>query len=222
MTRPRVLVADALPIVRAGVRDLLQRDGGFDVTEAATVEQLLAAAERDRPDLCLVDLDLPPSGGCTAVRQLARASSTAAIVWSFDPTPEVVLAAVRAGAHGFLHKAISQQGLVRALRGAARGEAPLQRDLASMMIEAIHGHDERADARGRVALLSLREREVLELVAGGARNKDVAAVLAISEFTVKRHVQNILQKLALPTRGAAALFYRAAVVEEPSVVERIA
>src|SRR5581483_7926859 len=110
----------------------------------------------------------------------------------------------------FLHKAISQQGLVRALRGAARGEAPLQRDIASMMIDAIHGSDERADARGRVALLSAREREVLERVAHGARNKEVAAVLGISEFTVKRHVQNILQKLVLPSRGAAASFYRAA------------
>jgi len=118
-----------------------------------------------------------------------------------------VLSAVRSGAHGFLHKEISAEGLIRALRGAAQGEAPLSRDLASLMIDALHGLDARAQARDRATILSSREREVLDLVAQGARNKQIAASLVISEFTVKRHVQNILQKLELPSRGAAATFY---------------
>ena len=69
-------------------------------------------------------------------------------MWSFEPTRETVLAAVRSGAHGFLHKEISPDGLVRALRGVVQGEAPLSRDLASLMIDALHGHDEQARARG--------------------------------------------------------------------------
>jgi two-component system, NarL family, nitrate/nitrite response regulator NarL len=141
------------------------------------------------------------------VKRIARQCSTYTIVWSFEPTRESVLSAVRSGAHGFLHKEISPDGLVRALRGAVQGEAPLSRDLASLMIQALHGMDARAIARDRAAVLSAREREVLDLVAQGARNKQIAASLVISEFTVKRHVQNILQKLELPSRRAAATLY---------------
>ncbi len=84
---------------------------------------------------------------------------------------------MRAGAHGFLHKEISPEGLVRALRGVVQGEAPLSRDLASLMIDALHGYDERTHARDRAAVLSSREREVLDLIAQGARNKQIAALL---------------------------------------------
>ena len=78
------------------------------------------------------------------------------------------------------------------------------------MIDALHGHDARVRARDRAAVLSLREREVLDQLAEGARNRQIASTLAISEFTVKRHVQNILQKLDVPSRAAAAAFYRSA------------
>jgi DNA-binding NarL/FixJ family response regulator len=87
------------------------------------------------------------------------------------------------------------------------------------MIQALHGMDARAIARDRAAVLSAREREVLDLVAQGARNKQIAAALTISEFTAKRHVQNILRKLELPSRRAAAAFHAAANAEEPSIAE---
>jgi len=208
--RTRILVADSLDIFRAGVRNLLERESDFEILEAASFEDVLAATEHDCPDIALIDLELPPLGGVTAVQRLAKRCSTYTIVWSFEPSQETVLAAVRAGAHGFLHKEISPEGLVRALRGVVQGEAPLSRDLASLMIDALHGLDERTRARDRARVLSSREREVLDLVAQGARNKQIAAALTISEFTVKRHVQNILQKLELPSRKAAATFYRTA------------
>jgi two-component system, NarL family, nitrate/nitrite response regulator NarL len=210
MTRTRILVADSVPIFRAGVRNLLSREADFEVVDAADlyeVERVIAHAE---PDIALVDLDLPPDGGVPAVQKLAKECSTHMIVWSFEPERETVLAAVRAGAHGYLHKEIAPQGLIRSLRGVVDGEAPLSRDLANMMIEALHALEEQASARERAAVLSAREREVLELVAGGARNKEIAAALFISEFTVKRHMQNILQKLELPSRRAAAAFHWAA------------
>jgi DNA-binding NarL/FixJ family response regulator len=207
MRRTRILVADPLRIFRAGVRNLLARESDFEVVEAGTLDEVLSSIEDDCPDIALIDLELPPRGGVVAVQRLARHYSTFTIVWSFEPTRETVLSAVRSGAHGFLHKEISPDGLVRALRGAVHGEAPLSRDLATLMIDALHGMDERTRARDRAAVLSPREREVLDLVAQGARNKQVAAALVISEFTVKRHVQNILQKLDLPSRRAAATFY---------------
>jgi len=214
--RTRILVADPLRIFRAGVRNLLARESGFEVVEAGNFDEVQAAIEADCPDIALIDLELPPLGGVAAVQRLAKRCSTHTIVWSFEPTRDTVLSAVRAGAHGFLHKEISPEGLVRALRGVIHGEAPLSRDLATLMIDALHGLDQRESARDRVVVLSSREREVLDFVAQGARNKQIATALTISEFTVKRHVQNILQKLDLPSRKAAATFYRTAFGDEGS------
>jgi DNA-binding NarL/FixJ family response regulator len=207
VNRTRVLVADPLRIFRAGVRNLLARESDFAVVEAGTLDEVLGAIDAHCPDIALVDVELPPLGGLAAIQRLTERCSTYTIMWGLEPSPDTVLAAVRLGAHGFLRKEISSGGLVRALRGVVRGEAPLSRDLASLMIGALHGMDERARARERADVLSPREREVLDLIAQGARNKQIAAMLVISEFTVKRHVQNILQKLELPSRRAAASFY---------------
>ena len=103
------------------------------------------------------------------MRLLTERCSTYLIVWSFDPTPESVLAAVRAGADGYLNKQISPAGLVRSLRGVTHGEAPLSRDLTQLMVDAIHGSELRDQSRERLAALSAREREILEHVALGAR-----------------------------------------------------
>ena len=224
MNRTGVLVADPLRMFRAGVQNLLDRESDFEVVEAGTLDEAIRVAHDRQPDIALVDLELPPLGGVSAVRRLTALGSTFTIVWSFQPSRETVLSAVRAGAHGFLHKEISPDGLVRALRGVAQGEAPLSRDLASLMIDALHGLDERTVARERAGALSPREREVLDLVAQGARNKQIAARLVISEFTVKRHIQNILQKLELPSRRAAAALYGTAFGSEeaPVVATRIA
>jgi DNA-binding NarL/FixJ family response regulator len=204
MRRTTVLVADALPILRAGVQKLLTREGDFDVVEAGDLDGLARVAAERPPDIAVVDSDLPPSTGLSALAVLADLGETNVIIWSFNPTPEAVLAAVRAGASGYLHKRISPEGLVRALRGLLHGEAPLSRDFAGLIIAALHDDQTRAATLDRASLLTGREREVLALIASGARNKDVAAALAISEFTVKRHVQNILRKLGVPTRRAAA------------------
>jgi two-component system nitrate/nitrite response regulator NarL len=208
MRRTTILVADSLTIFRSGVRNLVERESDFDVVEATAFDDIVAAVEHGCPDVALIDLELPPHGGVAAVSYLARRCSAYTIVWSFQPTREAVLNAVRAGASGYLHKEISPQGLVRSLRGVARGEAPISRDLATMMIEALHGIDERVQARERAFALSSREREVLDLVSRGARNREIAVALTISECTVKRHVQNILHKLELPSRRAAGAFYR--------------
>jgi len=218
MSRTCILVADPLRIFRSGVRNLLARESGFVVSEAGSLDEMLRTAAAEPPDVALIDLELPPAGGVTAVAKLSERCAAYTIVWSFQPTRETVLSAVRAGAHGFLHKEISPDGLVRALRGVVQGEAPLSRDLASLMIDALHGLDERVRARELAGVLTAREREVLALVAQGARNKEIASSLVISEFTVKRHVQNILQKLQLPSRRAAATFYETAFgLEEASL-----
>jgi DNA-binding NarL/FixJ family response regulator len=208
--RTSIVVADAGAIFRAGVRHLLARESDFEVFEAASYAELAAAVTDHDPDVALIDLELPTTGGVAAVSRLSRQSTTSMILWSFDATADTVLAGITAGAKGYLPKEITPNGLIRSLRGVVRGEAPLSRELATLMIEAVHGLEERDRVRERAVLLSAREREVLALVARGSRNRQIAEELSISEFTVKRHMQNILHKLNLPSRRAAGLFYRRA------------
>src|SRR5919198_4008600 len=208
-TRTRVLVADPVSMFRAGVRSVLGREGDFDVAEAADLRELLEAVAREHPDVALVDLDLPPRGGIEAVRRLSAVGAPLTILWSPEPDRETVLRAIRAGAAGYLDKSLPPLGLVRSLRGLGLGEAPLSRALAARLVDALHGSDEREQIAERARLLSSREREVLELVARGSRNKEIARKLFISEFTVKRHVQNILEKLEVSSRSAAAELFRA-------------
>jgi two-component system, NarL family, nitrate/nitrite response regulator NarL len=213
VSRTRILIADSLTIFRAAVRNLLARESDLEVVEASNLDEVAAEIACGCPDIALIDLDLPPLGGVEAVYVLGQVCPTHMIVWSFAPTREAVLAAVRAGADGYLHKEISPAGLVRSLRGVVNGEAPLSRDLATLMIDAIHGAEERDRTRERLSVLSIREREILEHVARGARNRQIASALTISEFTVKRHMQNIHRKLGVGSRRAAADFYRAAQAE---------
>jgi DNA-binding NarL/FixJ family response regulator len=205
----RVLLADDLETLRSGVRDILLRESDFKVFEARDLVELRAAVARYSPDIVLVDLDLPPLGGIAAVAEL-QGSETSSIIWSLGPNRATVLEAIRAGARGYLDKEISPQGLVRALRGVVRGEAALSRELVTLLIDALHGVEERDRVRDQAAVLSSREREVLALVSRGARNREIGEELHISEFTVKRHVQNILNKLEVPSRRSAAAVYRSA------------
>ena len=203
--KTRLCVADPVTVFRAGVREVLRREKDFDVVEAIDFDGLNEAVHAG-VDMVLIDSELPPEPVSTAIRA-AKEHCPEIVVWSLHPEPGQVFAAIRAGATGYLRKEISAAGLVRALRGASRGESPLSRDLAALMIDGLHAAESGARAREFAAALSEREREVLLHVAQGSRNKQIAEALIISEFTVKRHVQNILHKLELPSRRAAAAFY---------------
>jgi DNA-binding NarL/FixJ family response regulator len=207
---PRLLLADPLLVFRVGVRRLLESEPGLEVVEASDADGVARALDGGAVDLALLDLRLPPEGALPVARRLAASSPGPVIVWSFEPEAETVVAAIHAGASGYLRKETPSDGLLRALRAALAGEVPLPRAFAEALVHEIHGFDERARARERAAVLSARELEVLELVAGGASNREVAGRLYISESTAKRHVQNILRKLRVESRGAAARFYRAA------------
>lgn len=215
MTRTRILVADGLTVFRAAVRNVLAHEKDFEVLEAASLAEVTRTIDEGCVDIALVDLDLSPAGALGAVKTLRERCDAEVIVWSFRPDQATVFEAIRAGASGYLHKEISPEGLVRSLRGAANGEAPLSRELMALMIDAIHTLEDRQRARDQAGLLSAREREVLGQVASGARNRQIASSLSISEFTVKRHVQNILHKLGVESRREAAAFYYAAYAGVP-------
>jgi DNA-binding NarL/FixJ family response regulator len=207
MRRARLLLAERQPIFRVGLRAFLERESDFEVVETGALEGVYAISGDRAADIAIVDLELPPEGGIPAVTALAEAG-IAALVWGFSPQPAQILAAVRAGAVGSLDKCIAPAGLLRALRGVARGEAPLSREVTALVVAELRDAEKRTQAEVRASRLSERETEVLELIAEGAPTREVASLLLISEFTVKRHVQNILAKLDLPSRAAAAAFYR--------------
>jgi DNA-binding NarL/FixJ family response regulator len=211
----RILLADGLTVVRAAVGKVLSTEPDFEVLEAGTTAEVQELAAAEPFDIALVDLELPPAGALEAIESLRGAN---VIVWSSQPERWTVFEAIRAGASGYLPKEIGPKALVRALRGAERGEAPLSRELTALMIDALHDVEQRQDVQAKAAVLSSREREVLAHIAAGAPNGQIASAMAISPFTVKRHVQNILQKLQLRSRAEAAAFYRAAFEREAQEV----
>ncbi|MEC3974146.1 response regulator transcription factor [Amycolatopsis sp. H20-H5] len=192
-----LLITDDHPIVRDGLRGIFTGDHGFEVVgEAATGDEAVALAERLRPDVVLMDLRMPGSGGVAAITELARLRNPARVlVLTTYDTDSDVLPAIEAGATGYLLKDAPRDELFRAVRATARGEAVLSPAVASRIMGQL-----RAPAREP---LSQREIEVLALVARGSSNKEAAKKLFISEATVKTHLLHAYAKLGVKDRAAA-------------------
>jgi DNA-binding NarL/FixJ family response regulator len=141
------------------------------------------------------------------VARITHTSRCRAIMWGATVTSADVLAAVAAGAAGILTKEMSEEGLLRALAAACRGEAVLGRWGATWMVDAVRRAALEPTGRTSLDRLSTREREVLRLVALRCQNREIGEALGVSEFTVKRHVQNILGKLGHSSRDQAAATY---------------
>jgi DNA-binding NarL/FixJ family response regulator len=132
------------------------------------------------------------------------------IVWGHALNGDAALAALRAGARGVLERDITAAALVRCVSQVAGGQTSLPRHLVEYVINELQSAERRGRATFELAGLSLREREVLGLVGEGQSNREIARQLSISEFTVKRHVHNILEKLGVPSRAAAARLFGSA------------
>jgi DNA-binding NarL/FixJ family response regulator/DNA-binding SARP family transcriptional activator len=206
--RTKVVIADSDPVIRTAARLALDRDGGFTVVEAGDAEELIQMVAATAPQVALVDIGLPPAGGLDAAATVAMDHQVRVVLWDYSPDPARILAALRANIFGFLPKTIAPTALARALSGVASGEACLSRELTSDLIEQLARLARRERSRRLTAALSDREREVLELISRGLANRQVAQELYISEYTVKRHVHNILAKLGERSRRAAVAAYR--------------
>ena len=193
----RLIVVDDHPVVRDGLRGMLASDPGFEVVgEAGDGAAALDLVERERPDVVLLDLRMPVLDGVSTIRALAerKATSKVLVLTTYD-TDEDVLAAVEAGATGYLLKDVPRDELFRAVRAAARGEAVLSPSVATRLIGRV-----REPAQDP---LSARELEVLGLVAQGCTNREAAARLFVSEATVKTDLLHIFAKLGVSDRAAA-------------------
>ena len=190
-------------MVREGLRTFLELQAGLDVVgEAGDGEEGVREAERLRPDVVLMDLVMPKLDGVAAMQQLRqRLPATRVIVLTSFAEDDRLLPAIQAGAAGYLLKNVQPQELARAIRAAHAGEALLDPAVAARLVDAI------AQPPGEEpqAQLTPREREVLELIAGGLSNKRIALELGVSEKTVKTHVGHLLAKLGVHDRTQAAL-----------------
>ena len=193
----RLLIVDDHPVVRDGLSGMFSGDDGFEVIgEAANGVQAVTLACALEPDVILMDLRMPEMDGVAAIAELARRKVAARVLvlTTYDTDSDVVRA-VEAGATGYLLKDSPRGDLLRAVRAAARGEAALSPSVATRLLGQV-----RAPAQEP---LSQREFEVLEMVAGGATNREAAAKLFISEATVKTHLLHIYAKLGVSDRAAA-------------------
>lgn len=194
----RILVVDDHPVVREGLIASLEDDPGFQVVgSAGSAEEAVRLAAAQRPDIILLDLELPGMGGLEAIPHLAAAHAGARVlVLTAYDTDERVLRAIRSGAGGYLLKGASLEEIARAIRTVHGGESYLEPRIASKVVAHLH-------PSRRVASLTDREREVLRLVAAGRSNKQIARQLGITERTVKFHVTSIMNKLGADNRAQA-------------------
>lgn len=191
-----ILIVDDHFVVRSGlVTSLELADDLKVVAEADTGEEALPAYTRHRPAVVLMDLQLPGCGGVEATRQLCAADPKARVlIFSNYSRDDEIQAALDAGALGYIPKSTSRDHLLEALRTVGAGRKFLPAEVAQRLATARLG-----------PAITAREREILAHIAAGCANKEIAAALSISEFTVKRHVSHILEKMAVNDRAQAVV-----------------
>jgi DNA-binding NarL/FixJ family response regulator len=208
----RVLLVDDQGLVRAGFRVILEiEDDIVVVGEAADGRRAVEQAVALRPDVVLMDVEMPIMDGLAATRAIVAAADGARpavlILTTFD-RDDYLFAALQAGASGFLLKNGTPEGLVEAVRVLARGDALLAPEITRRVITAFAGAPSPAPAQAdpRLGDLTERERDVLVLLAGGGSNAEIAGRLQLGEATVKTHVSRVLMKLGLRDRTQAVVF----------------
>jgi DNA-binding NarL/FixJ family response regulator len=201
---PTIVIADHQQVSRLGVRMALMR-GGFQVVgEAADCLSAVSAVTRECPDVCLLDVSIPGGGIETAYRVAAASPSTSVVMLTVSTNTEDLLAALRAGAVGYLPKSMSPDRLPAALSGVLKGEAALPRTLVGRVLKEFRAVAVAADpVRVGEVLLTPRESEILRMLGSGLTTVEVAEMLSLSPVTVRRHVSAGVTKLGVADREAA-------------------
>jgi two-component system nitrate/nitrite response regulator NarL len=200
----RVLIAEANIYSRSGMRLALERGGLVVCAEAGDVTVAVEAAGREHPDVCLIDMDLPGGGVVAAAEIDARLPDASIVMLTGSPDLAELIRVLRAGARGYLPKAMDPRRLPDTVKSVARGEAAIPRRLVGRMIEEQHRHTHALSVGdGSKIQLTRREWEILERIRDGATTDQIAGALSISPVTVRRHVSALLRKLGVRDRAAA-------------------
>jgi DNA-binding NarL/FixJ family response regulator len=195
--KTRVLICDDHPVVRTGLRGMLEGQADFEVVgEAENGEEAVELAGRLRPDVILMDLRMPKLDGVSATARVGeRWPDAHVLVLTTSDSGSDILRAVEAGATGYVLKDAPREELFRAVRAAAEGKPLLAPDVAAHLMDRVRWPSEE--------VLSGREIEVLDLVSQGKSNKEIAGALWISETTVKSHLLHVYNKLGASDRASA-------------------
>jgi len=195
----RILLADDHTVVRDGLRALLERQPDMTVVaEAADGRDSVRLAEEQSPDVVVMDITMPNMNGIEATRRILAANPrTAVVILSMHQDESYVLRSLKAGAKGYLLKDSLRSDILDAIHAVSQGRSFLTRKISRMMQEDYVRQMERRGVEDSYDLLTDREREILQLVAEGKANKEVASLLNISLTTVETHRTHILQKLGL-------------------------
>jgi DNA-binding NarL/FixJ family response regulator len=210
--RLRVMLVDDHAFVRSAVRQALTAPDIEVVAECSTGEEALALAPQIRPDVLLLDIDMPGMSGVQVVRELApRLPGTKIVMLTVSSLDRDLLDAMRNGASGYMTKDVGPDALLRAVRGAAEGDLAMPRRMAAKVVGTFATaarHGSTGDQLG-LAGLTAREVEVLRLLSEGLTDRETAEALTLSTRTVETHVGNILRKLQVRNRAEAARRYQA-------------
>lgn len=212
----RVLLADDQEMVRAGFRMILESEGDIAVVaEAADGAEAAEATRRTRPDVVLMDIQMPGEDGLEATRRITSSpgSPSRVVILTTFERDEYVYEALRSGASGFLLKNAPPEQLVHAVRVVAAGDALLAPSVTRRIIERFTDTPIKPQLGALLESLTQREREVLVLLAGGKSNAELAAQLFVTEGTIKTHISSLLAKLGLRDRvQAVVLAYESGLV----------
>jgi two-component system, NarL family, response regulator NreC len=204
----RILLADDHTVVRKGLRLLLEAQSGFAViADAADGREAVALAEKLTPDVVVMDVAMPTLNGIEAARQItSHQPQTAVVFLSMHSDEAYVLKALKAGARAYLLKDSAEYDLINAVKAVSEGKAFFSPAISKMLVEDYMRQMQERAVEDSYDLLTTREREILQLLAEGKNNKEVATLLNLSLYTVETHRSNIFQKLNLHS-GAELILY---------------
>lgn len=202
----RILIVDDHPLFRRGVRQLLEMEPGFaPIAEASSGQEAVRIATETEPDLILLDLNMDGMNGIDVLKALRAAGTASRIVLlTVSDAEDDVVAALRAGADGYLLKDMEPEDLLTRIHQAAEGQMVVSEHLATILAAAVGG--KRGAGTDAIDSLTRRELDILRALVKGSSNKMIARQLDISEGTVKVHVKNLLKKLQLRSRTEAAVW----------------
>ena len=195
----RIVLADDHTVLRAGLKSLLERQRDFEVVgEAGDGRELLRVVDDMSPDVVVTDIGMPKLNGTEATSQIVtKHPKTRVVVLSMHSDEAYVLRALKAGARGYLVKESAEADLMTAIRTVHAGRAFFSPSVSALLVEDYVQQIRDRGVEDSYDLLSPREREVLQLIAEGQSNKEIASLLGLSLYTVETHRGNILQKLNL-------------------------